>query len=177
MHKTLLLKGNEKEIVWNQEHNRTEQGIIEDQSLTTHGVQSDQAPNVVVKVHVALFITVPADHQLEELVVEREACTRTEQERDTNETKHIYAGTSWLSSVHQSWLFVVTVTRALWWQRNMHFHVSVLMISELTCSFEGSGKLLWGDEPWAVCVIWYVDALNQNGNKVTQEVKVHSTFY
>ena len=43
-------------------------------SLTAHGVQPDQAADVVVEIHVPFLIAVPADDHLKQLVVEREAC-------------------------------------------------------------------------------------------------------
>lgn len=45
--------------------------------LTDHGIQSHKASDKVVKVHVAVFVTVAADDQLVELVVQRETCKRT----------------------------------------------------------------------------------------------------
>lgn len=45
--------------------------------LTAHGVQSHQAANEIVKVHVAVLIAIATDNQLEELVIQRETCTHT----------------------------------------------------------------------------------------------------
>ena len=42
--------------------------------LTTHGIQPDEASNVVIKVQVAAFITVSADYHLTQLIVEGEPC-------------------------------------------------------------------------------------------------------
>lgn len=47
----------------------------EGEVLTAHGVQSHQAANEIVKVHVAVLIAIATDNQLVELVVQRETCT------------------------------------------------------------------------------------------------------
>lgn len=49
---------------------RTSRGV----KLTTHGIEPDEAADVVIKIHVAIFITVSADDHLEELVIEGEPC-------------------------------------------------------------------------------------------------------
>ncbi|PWS23122.1 hypothetical protein DKP78_14810, partial [Enterococcus faecium] len=49
--------------------------LVERLKCTAHGVEPDQAANVVVKVHVAVFITVSADDHLEELLIQGEACS------------------------------------------------------------------------------------------------------
>ncbi len=41
----------------------------EEEILTAHGVQSHQAADVIVKVHVALLIAIATDYQLVELVI------------------------------------------------------------------------------------------------------------
>lgn len=41
--------------------------------LTAHGIQPHKAANVVVKIHVPIFVTVPAVYHLIHLVIEREA--------------------------------------------------------------------------------------------------------
>lgn len=41
--------------------------------LTAHGVQPHKATNVVVKIHVPIFIAVPANYHLKELITEGEA--------------------------------------------------------------------------------------------------------
>lgn len=46
----------------------------EGEVLTAHGVQSHQAANEIVKVHVAVLIAIATDNQLVELVVQRETC-------------------------------------------------------------------------------------------------------
>lgn len=48
------------------------------EGLTAHGVQSHQAANEIVKVHVAVFITIATDNQLEEVLIQRETCTHTQ---------------------------------------------------------------------------------------------------
>lgn len=45
-----------------------------EERLTAHGVQSHQAANEIVKVHIAVLITIATDNHLVELVIQREAC-------------------------------------------------------------------------------------------------------
>lgn len=40
---------------------------------TAHGIQPHKAANVIVKIHVPIFITVSANYHLEQLVIEGEA--------------------------------------------------------------------------------------------------------
>lgn len=61
-------------------------------TLTAHGVEPDQAANVVVKVHVAVFITVSADDHLEELLIQGEACRDRQDAELTAQSQHTLSG-------------------------------------------------------------------------------------